>query len=281
MASESVFPDPLHHVADADAFEFFPNVGAIFQIPEFLTRIGISKFVILELIAAGLILAIYIPLSKRVQTGQPVTGWFWNSFESLLTFIRNEVVKPNIGEHDTDRFVPFLWTAFLYILFCNLMGMFPFAGSPTASISMTAGLALCVFVIMHGAPIRRQGLGHYLHGYIPTNDLEGWMRPLGAAIGIMVAILELFSTILKSGVLAIRLFANMFAGHTTLAVILYFIVAAGQAALHWAMFWPISFSSVALIAVLSLLELFIAFLQAYVFVFLASIFIGSTLHMEH
>jgi F-type H+-transporting ATPase subunit a len=281
MASESVFPDPLHHVADTEVFEIFPNLGIVIPVPEFLTRIGISKFVILELIAAALILAIYIPLSKRVQSGKPVTGWFWNAFESLLTFMRNEVIRPNIGEHDADRFVPFLWTAFLYILFCNLMGMFPFAGSPTASISMTAGLALCVFVIMHGAPILRQGVGHYLLGYIPPNELEGAMRPLGAVIGIMVAVLELFSTILKSSVLAIRLFANMFAGHTTLAVILYFIVAAGQAALHPALFWPISFSSVALIAVLSLLELFIAFLQAYVFVFLSSIFIGSTLHMEH
>ena len=65
-------------------------------------------------------------------------------FEAMVLFIRNEVVRPAIGRHDADRFLPLILTLFFFILFCNLMGLFPWLGSPTASINVTAPLAACV-----------------------------------------------------------------------------------------------------------------------------------------
>ena len=129
----------MDHVKDSPVWEFFHGVEM--SLPN-LFGLQITKFMILELIAAGLILAIFIPLARRAHSGGlPRRAW-WNAFESLLTFIRNEVAKPTLGEHHADKFVPFLWTLFLFILFLNLLGMFPFLGSPTASIWVTGGLAV-------------------------------------------------------------------------------------------------------------------------------------------
>src|SRR5439155_402445 len=242
----------------------------------------VTKFMVLELLAAVLAAAIFIPLCRRAARGELPRGPFWNAFESLLTFIREQVAKPNLGEHDADHYVPFLWTMFVFILFCNLLGMFPFLGSPTASIWVTAGLAVCAFVMMHAAPIAKHGLIHYLKSTWPHIELGhnivagafGWF--LSAAIWAI----EMFGTVIKSFVLAVRLFANMFAGHMVLASLLLFIVIVGHGGIG--LLWGVvTFSSVLGVVALSLLELFVAFLQAYVFVFLTSLFMGMALHPEH
>jgi F-type H+-transporting ATPase subunit a len=272
----------------------------------------LTKFMVLELIAAGLLIAIFVPLARRAARQAYPTGWFWNAFESLLTFIRDEVARPTLmsgvehhdhghaeahghGEHhehghdlghthgpkvrpeeEVDRYVPFLWTLFLFILFCNLLGMLPLMGSPTASIWVTGALAACSFVMMHGAAIAKMGLLPYLKSLWPAMDI-----PLVIAVFLkpMIFVIELFGTVIKSGVLAVRLFANMFAGHMVLAMILFFIVmTANQAVALWA---GITVASVLGVAALSLLELFVAFLQAYIFVFLTALFMGMALHPQH
>jgi F-type H+-transporting ATPase subunit a len=263
--------DPFEHVVDQNHWAFFENLHIDFRLPPRL-----SKFMILELIAAALIIAIFVPLARRVRSGEPLRGKFWNAFETLLTFVRNEIARPCIGEHDSDRFVPFLWTMFLFILFCNLLGMFPFMGSPTANISVTGGLALCTFIVIHGSAIARMGFGHYVSSQAPHMDVP---FGLGYVLVPMIVFLELFGHVIKSIVLAVRLFANMFAGHTVLAVILTFIVLARNAAP--VLFGTVTVASVLGVAALSLLELFVAFLQAYIFVFLASLFLGMVLHPEH
>jgi F-type H+-transporting ATPase subunit a len=264
-------PDPFEHVLDQNHWAFFENLNVDFRLPGHLT-----KFMLLELIAAALVVAIFVPLARRMQPGDPPRGKFWNAFESLLTFIRNEVARPCIGEHDADRFVPFLWTMFLFILFCNLLGMIPFMGSPTANISVTGALALCTYIVIHGSAIARMGLGRYVASQAPHMEVP---FGLGYVLVPMIIILELFGHIIKSIVLAVRLFANMFAGHTVLAVVLMFIVLARNAAP--AIFGGVTVASVVGSAALSLLELFVAFLQAYIFVFLASLFLGMALHPEH
>src|SRR5262249_41831879 len=122
----------------------------------------ITKFMVLELIAAGLVAAIYIPMARRLRDGRPPQGAWDNTFEVLLTFVREQIAKPSIGEHDADRFVPFLWTIFLFILFNNVLGMVPFMGSPTASVYVTGALALIIFFAIHGSGVAKMGLGHYL-----------------------------------------------------------------------------------------------------------------------
>jgi F-type H+-transporting ATPase subunit a len=235
---------------------------------------------LLELVAAGLILLIYIPLARKARNGDLPRGWRWNMFECLLTFVRNEIARPNLGGHDhpeeAEKYVPFLWTLFLFILFCNLLGLIPFAASPTASIYMTGGLAIIAFAMIHGAAVIKMGPLHYVKSLWPHIDVPyvGWI------FSLMIFSIDLLSSFIKSGVLAVRLFANMFAGHLVLAFMLFFIFLAGQVGIL-ALWGGVTVASVLFVTALSLLELFIAFLQAYVFVFLTAVFMGMALHPEH
>src|SRR4051812_14862547 len=216
----------FEHVMDTQHWHFFESLHWGLHLPWFVT-----KYMLLELLAAGLILAIYLPLAKRAQDGTPVKGRFYNAFEALLTFIRDEVAKPNLGEHDADHYVPFLWTLFLFILFNNLLGMFPWMGSPTANIYMTGAMALMVFIVIHVAAIAKMGFIHYVGSLWPHMDVP---YGIGILLKPMIFFIELFGTVIKSGVLAVRLFANMLAGHSVLAVILSFVVTSvGAGLLLW------------------------------------------------
>jgi F-type H+-transporting ATPase subunit a len=263
--------NPFEHVLDTPHWHIFESQGVEFHLPW-----GVTKFMVLELVAAALMLLLYIPLARRARDGKPVRGAFWNALESMLTFIRDKVAKPYIGEHEADHFVPFLWTMFLFILFCNLLGMFPFLGSPTASISVTAALAVCAFLAIHGSPIAKMGLVGYFKSYVPHLEIPFGM---GYLLIPMIVVIEIIGHFIKAFVLAVRLFANMFAGHTVLAVILLFIVMSKGAPEYIA--WPITIGSILSVTLLSLLELFVAFLQAFIFVFLTALFLGSTLHPAH
>jgi F-type H+-transporting ATPase subunit a len=263
-------PDAMHHVMDTYEWEFF--YGQILHLPEAL---HLKKYHLLMLLAAGLLCLIYIPLARRIQPGGAPKGVFWNFFESLLTFIRDNVAKPYIPHH-TDHYVPFLWTMFLFVLTCNLLGMFPFLGSPTASISMTGALAFIVFVYIHLSGIMENGLVGHSHAFVPHMDL-----PLALKIPILAMLvpIEFIGLIIKCFVLAVRLFANMFAGHMVLATILIFIWQART--FEPALFTTVTAGSVIGSTLLSLLELFVAFLQAFIFTFLTALFMGSILHPEH
>lgn len=284
-ASDKHEHDAFEEFQDSYVWTFFKNalIYLEFELPRWEIRIGnyvisegLSKFMILELIAAGLVAAIYIPLARRLQQGEAPQGAWDNAFEAVLTFLRNDVARPNIGEHDADKYVPFLWTLFLFILFCNLLGMIPFMGSPTANLYVTGGLAIICFFALHGCAMAKMGFISYVKSLWPHMHVPFGM---GFVLKPMIMVLELLGTFIKSFVLAVRLFANMFAGHTVLAMILGFIIMAKGA--HIALWATVTGSSVLGVVALSLLELFVAFLQAYIFVFLTSLFMGMALHPQH
>src|SRR5437764_9081890 len=105
------------HVQDSQHIHLFEGVSIdLPYIPLFGYDFQITKFMVLELLAALLAMAIFIPLCRRASKGELPRGPFWNAFESLLTFIRDDVAKPNLGEHDADAYVPFFWTMFIFIL---------------------------------------------------------------------------------------------------------------------------------------------------------------------
>lgn len=260
------------HVLDTNHWHFFDNKQIHFELH---LPLGLTKYKILLLGVAVLIMLIYIPLARAAQSGKPPRGLLWNAFESLLTFIRDQVARPCLG-HDTDQYVHYLWSVFIFILFGNLFGLIPFLGSPTASISVTGALALCTYIFIHGSAVARMGWKHYFESYVPHMDIPYGM---GYVIPYVIAVLEFIGNLIKAFVLAVRLFANMFAGHMVLALILLFIVKAAHQPPY--VFWGITATSVIGVTLLSLLELFVAFLQAYVFVFLTALFLGSTLHPQH
>ena len=261
--------NPIEHVVDTYDWHILESLHWHFS----LERFGLTKYMVIMLLAAALICLIFIPLARKIRNGDPPRGLFWNAFEGLLTFIRDNVAKPYIG-HDADHYVHYLWTVFLFILFCNLLGMVPFMGSPTASITVTAALAFVTFLFIHGSAIAKNGLGGYLHGWVPHIEVPYGM---GYLILPLIVAIEVLGAFIKAAVLAIRLFANMFAGHLVLATLLTFIVMAKDTSF----FWPVTAVSVLGVVLMSLLELFVAFLQAFIFTFLTALFLGATLHPEH
>lgn len=270
---------PMDHATDSTEFHLFDELfgGVAIHLPAinlFGYQFQITKFMVLQVIAALLIIAIYVPIARRARTGEAPRGFFWNCFEVILTFIRNEVAHPYIGHHKGDKYVPFLWTLFLFILFNNLLGMIPFMGSATGSIVVTGVLAASAFLVIHGSAIATLGIGGYIKHHVPHT---GMPLIVSFPIVVLIMVIEFIGHFLKAFVLAVRLFANIFAGHTVLAFILFFIVMVKQTAL----FWPVTLASVLGVVALSLLELFVAFLQAYIFTFLTALFLGMQLHAEH
>ena len=257
------------HVSDSTEFHFPWGHGELPRVLGF----QLTKFMVLELVAAALMLGIFLTLAKRIRTGGAPKGRFRNLFEVMLVFIRDEVARPSIGKHDADKFLPFLWNLFFFILFCNLLGILPWSGSPTGAFSVTAALAVIAFAVVVGTGVAKFGLPGFLKSLVPHMDL-----PKAVAILLipMIFIIELVGLFIRHGVLAVRLMANMFAGHLVLAAVLGFIAAAVH--LAFAAWLGITVATVLGSAALTFLELFVAFLQAYIFTFLTALFIGMTVH---
>lgn len=219
-----------------------------------------TKHVVMMWIASALLLLIVFAGVRRRHL---VPRGLYNFVELLVQFVRNEIAVPNIGKHDADRFVPYLLTAFFFILFLNLFGLIPYAGTATANLSVTVMLAVFTFLVTQWAAIRAMGLGGYL-GHL-TGGVPKSLWPLWA-IMIPVEALGLFT---KPFALTVRLFANMVAGHFVILALLGLIFALGT---------PIvAIGSVPMALAIFLLELFVAFVQAYIFTMLSALFIGSGL----
>ena len=190
----------------------------------------------------------------------------------FLIFIRDQVARPAIGGHDADRFVPLLWTFFFFILTCNLLGMVPWAGAPTGAFGTTLGLAMIVFATTLTAGMLRFGVVGFWVNQVPHMELPMWLSPLK----LMIFVIEVVGLLIKHVVLGVRLLANMVAGHLVLLGIMGLIAATAAAASHtWAL---VTVISVLGSTAFSLLELFVAFLQAYIFTFLSALFIGAAIH---
>ena len=235
----------------------------------------ISRYMIIELVVAVLTIVMFRWLAKRVQSGGAPKGKSWNFLEGIVQWVRNDVAVPAMGEHDADKFMPFLWTIFFFILGCNLMGMIPWVGSPTAAFGTTFALAGIVFAIGLFMGIKTFGVIGFLKNICPDLGL-----PLYLAIFIvpLLWVIEFASLFIKHGVLAVRLLMNMGAGHLVLLGILGIGISASSAAMSLPAWGTVAAISVIGTTILSFLELFVACLQAYLFTFLAAMFIGSSMH---
>lgn len=277
--------DKFHHVRDFPHFEL-PGQFHL-ELPE-LFGLQITKFMFLQLVAAVFLFFVFRGLAKRAAGGQVVTGRWWNFWESIVIYMRDEVVRPTIGEdhhdddhghshnkqkvgHSADKYLPFILSCFFYVLICNLLGALPWLGSATGELNVTIALAFTTFcaVIMYGS--REQGVIRFWLSLAPSMELPFFLKII---LLPMIWVIELAGFLIKHAVLAIRLFANIMAGHTVIAVFLGFIAMYADSGM-WAIIMP---SSVLAQVLVGLLELFVAFLQAYVFAFLATLFIGAAVH---
>lgn len=241
-----------HHLLD-HRLKFLFNLG---QTPIYLTLHGLMMW-----IAGGLLLVFL--LSIRGKGNQVPTGAA-NALEAFIVYIRDEIVRPNLGEAG-DRYLPYFLTLFFFILICNLLGLVPWGATATGNISVTASLAFMTFLMINVAGIREHGLWHYLQSYVP-HGLPFWLVPL-------MFVIEIMGLFTKAFALCIRLFANMIAGHI---VILGFL---GLIFIFKAI-WVAPISVAAAVG-LGMLELFVAFLQAYVFTLLTAVFVGGAVNPQH
>ncbi len=240
--------------------------GWKFQVGKVTIDMTPSKHVVMMLLSAIILtILLVVAASKR----SIVPRGLYNFVELLVAFVRDIAIS-NIGKKDADRFVPYLCTAFFFVLTMNLLGLVPFMATATANISVTVALALFTFFITQYAAIKSMGIGGYMAhmtGGVPKS--LWWLWP----IMIPVEFLGLFT---KPFALTIRLFANMVAGHFVILALLGLIFAVS--------FWVFPVS-VALALGIFMLELFVAFVQAYIFTMLSALFIGAGLvhhgHDEH
>lgn len=226
---------------------------------------GISLPISLHSIMMFVAAALLVILGMRVRKPRGlVPHGLANGVESFIVYIRDEVVKPNLGEQ-TSRYLPYFLSLFFFILFCNLLGLVPFGATATGNIAVTATLALCTFFLIHLSGMREHGFFHYWKTYLP--------QEVNPVLGALIFFIDMMGLLTKTFALTIRLFANMIAGHIVILALISLIFLFGTVLVA-----PISIG--AAIAI-SLLEVFVAFLQAYLFTFLTAIFVGMTLHPQH
>ena len=230
-----------------------------------------TKFMFLEVVAAVVLVLLLTRVASKVKRDGAAKGPLTNAIEAIVVFIRDKVAEPAIGHHDAAKFLPFLLTMFFFILACNLLGMVPWAGSATGALATTGALAFITFAAVVGAGMVKLGPVGFWTGQVPHMDLP---LPLAILLKPMIFLIEVLGMFIKHFILAMRLLANMMAGHLVLAVIVAFI-AASAGSIAW---YAVAPASVLGSVALSLLELFVAFLQAYIFTFLSALFIGMAVH---
>jgi F-type H+-transporting ATPase subunit a len=250
----------LHHTQDSRQLDLpfvhislpqFPPV----HVAGMTIDLSITKHVVFLWVAAAtiIILALYAARSNAKRT---VPRGFGNLVEVFVVFIRDEVVIPNMGPKGMI-YMPYLLTTFFFILGMNLWGLIPYGASPTGNVSVTGGLAIIAFIMIQASAIRAQGVKHYLAHL--TGGVHWSLWP----IMIPIEILGLFT---KPFALCIRLFANMTGGHIVIVSLIGLIFIFQS--------YLIAVAPLGFVVGIMFLELFVAFLQAYIFTMLTSLFMG-------
>ncbi|HUQ18091.1 MAG TPA: F0F1 ATP synthase subunit A [Gemmatimonadaceae bacterium] len=264
------------HITDAHAIDYpclktgfvceleLPRWNPI-HIGNFAIDLSPTKHVVMMLIATTICLIVFLVAARshnrRAAEGKAPRG-VANAIEALVLYFRQEVILPNVGPHG-ERYVPFILTIFFFILFANLLGLVPYGSTATGNISVTATLAILSFIMIEIAGMRTLGKNYYKTIVYWPHDQSIYMK---LPLTLILTPIELAGKFTKPVALAIRLFANMTAGHIVVLALLSLIFTFGS----WFIL-PAPF--VAALGIM-VLEVFIAFLQAFVFALLTSVFIG-------
>ncbi len=269
-----------HHILNSDKYEL-PLIGYVhlphwpdLSVGGLTMNLSPTKHVILLLLGAVITAAVAILAGQRVARADAgsAPGGLANAIEAVVVYFRDDLCKGYIG-HGYERFVPLVLTLFFFILTMNLLGLVPWGGSATGNIMVTATLALVTFVVVEVSGFRTLGTRGYLKTifYVPPG-VEGPMKYVVLAVMTPV---EFMGKFLKPFALAIRLFANMTAGHVLIFSVLGFIFLFGHLAF---VRWLIAAGSYGLVSAILLLEVLIALIQAYVFAMLTAAFVGLIRH---
>lgn len=255
----------LHHIMDGRTLDFEP-FGEI-HIPQFPLLFGIdltpTKHVIFMWLSAILVLITFAYIASKYKKSLIPTG-LSNFFEVLIVFVKDEIAKPTIGK-GFEKFLPYLLSVFFFILFGNFLGLLPFSATFTSNIAVTASLAVLTFFVTQAGGIMHNGFFRYFKGLVPHG--------IPVALLPLMIVVEILGLLTKPFALAIRLFANMMAGHTVILALLGLIFFMGT--------YFIVPVSVGFALFIYLLEILVALIQAYIFTMLSGLFIGMAVHQEH
>jgi len=216
---------------------------------------------------------VFLTLTLAGRIGRLIPRGLQNLMESLVSFVRQSLIHEILGEEGMSWF-PFIATLFFFILFCNLLGLVPKMFTATSNINVTATLAAMVFILTQGAGIAKHGLVGYGKTFVPKGMPRGIMG--GILIGFMI-IVEIISQLARPFSLAVRLFANMTAGHMVILVFISMIFMF-QGIMARIFVTPMS---VVMAVIMMAFEIFVSLLQAFIFAILASIYISLAVHPEH
>ncbi len=268
-AIAAVLQHAPEHAEDESPFEvLFSHV-----VPQHSTEVfGLVWWNIqwFQLAAVGLIFLFFLPVRNAIREGSG--GRMLRVLAGWVAWIRDEMVYANMGEKDGRRFAPYFLSIFFFIAFMNLFGLVPKGATATASVYVTAALAILTFLIMVVGGMVVQGPGKFWVSLVPSG-VPGWLLPL-------IFVLEVAGLLIKPFALTIRLMANMVGGHLVLLSfmgLMFYFGAENGAAVGWA----VAPLTTGMSVFIMIIEGFVALLQAYIFTLLSIVFVGQCLHPDH
>ena len=274
----------FHHTGDAHELDFAPfgtihlpvwepiHVGSIAidlsptRHVVFLILAAVIAFTMLKLAANGI---------ARARREGRAPGGYAGAMEAFVVFVRNEMAIANIGKEMGPTYAPLIMAFFFFILTMNLLGLMPWGASPSGNLAVTAALAVLSFLVIEIGGMVKLGFKGYMRTIFP--HIEGLDGPAAMVMPVVMAPIEILSKLVKPIALAIRLFGNMLAGHFVILALFGIVFLFGTLGL-WS--FGIGIVTAAVVLGVMFLELFVAFLQAYVFALLSAVFIGLMQH-EH
>ena len=263
----------FEHTSDSRVVELPFGLGE-WHLPTGWHLFGIAvsptKHVVFMVVAATLVFVTMRiagrQIERRHREGKAPHG-FGAAIEAVVLFVRNDVAIANIG-HGGENYAPYILTLFFFILYCNLFGLLPWGATATGNLAVTGALALTAFVTVEVTGLVALGPKGYLKTivFVPPG-----ITGIGAVLmALIMTPIEIIGKIVKPFALTLRLFANMTAGHFVILALLGLIFIFGS--------WLVAAATVAFVVFMMLLELLVAFLQAYIFALLTSVFIGMMRH---
>jgi F-type H+-transporting ATPase subunit a len=275
--------DIMHHLGNAHTIEL-PSWKAPYYVEVALPRfaplrlggltvdMSPTKHAVFLTLAALLVGLVFLYTSRAVAraqaAGRPPRG-FAAAMEAMVLYIRQEVILPNVGPHG-EGYVNYLLTVFFFLLACNLLGLLPWSATPTSNIAVTGAMAVVSLVVIEVSGMRTLGFKGYLGTifFLPA----GLPTALKPVMLVIMTPIEIIGKLAKPFALAVRLFANMTAGHV--------VVLALIGLTFFFQSYLVGVAASVMATGIMLLELFVAFLQAFVFTLLTSVFIGL-MRAEH
>jgi F-type H+-transporting ATPase subunit a len=233
---------------------------------------GPTKHVVFLFLSAAIVALLLIFTARAHARHTHTLGHpkgFAAGLEAVVLYLRNDIFLPVLGPHGGERYIPFVLSLFFFVLFCNLFGLVPYGSTATGNVSVTATLALVTFLVVEVAGMRALGKGYLRTIIYWPHDMPLAMK---LPLSLIMTPVEIIGKFTKPFALTIRLFANMIAGHVIILALIGLIFMFG---------FGVAIAAIPMALFIMVLEILVAFIQAFIFALLASVFIGQIRASHH